>query len=90
MRTIFWIVLACSGLVSCITTRVGDSRHSQAGNVEEHETVHWLGFGESIVKSSCHHGIQSIDQGATFGQIALRTITVGIYCPETIRITCAK
>jgi hypothetical protein len=77
-------------LSGCITTKVQNTS-ATPGDVKDYTTVHWLwGFGKDTVKPDCPNGVASIGQGRTFGNAMLGGLTLGIYNPNTIRVTCAK
>jgi Bor protein len=91
-RTLFVLCLALPAVlaVGCMTTKVIDTS-TQPGAVVELQAVHYMGgLGEPVVKADCANGVHSIAQGKTFGNAVLSSLTLGIYTPQTVRVTCAR
>jgi hypothetical protein len=49
-----------------------------------------VGTEEIDLRALCPTGVASIHQQATFGDMCLSLITLGIYTPRTVEITCSS
>ena len=89
-KNLIFAALVTTFMSGCIVTKVENPK-AQAGELQEFTTAHWLwGLGEQTVNATCPRGIASIAHGQTFGNAFLQGVTLGIYNPNTVRVTCAK
>lgn len=73
-----------------------DGRAGSAHPDSQHERwVHYYALGlvgedDVDFRYYCRHGALRIERGATFGTLALSVVTLGIYTPRKMWLTCAR
>lgn len=87
------LLLAAFALPGCYRTTFAYNDRVQAQVIEESRNF-WL-FGligpDAPYRADrlCPSGVASVETYASFGNLCLGTITVGIYSPRTVRVACA-
>ena len=88
------LLVACATLSGCFKTSFVYNNVRPSGDVTEETRGHLL-FGlvapDKAYRADrvCPGGVQSVEYFESFGNICLSCITLSIYTPRTIKVTCA-
>jgi hypothetical protein len=90
MVRLFFLTTISAILFSCAHVRVIDSS-AKPGEKKSYDRSHYFfGMVMDTIKVDCNKGVYSITEKKTFGQGFARVGTLGIWCPSTVEIVCAK
>jgi hypothetical protein len=92
-----WLILAIGAFVVCTGchhARIETEAKPSTITIEEPFASGWL-FGLVPPKlvstaSKCHHGLARVETQITFVNGLVRLLTLGIYTPMWIKVTCAE
>lgn len=88
------LLMAVATLSGCYKTSFAYNNMRPSGDVTEESRTHLL-FGlvapDRAYRADrvCPGGVQSVEYYASFGNMCLSCLTINIYTPRTVKVTCA-